>query len=915
MLATWIETAAKGRLAGPVRAGMWSAVVIGTHPVQENQRVWLELAANDRDLGQFPAYWIENKGGNSFWHAPVPPQDVGTRMHYRSVAKHGDAASAQSGFQDTVVRPNLPQRADNGDFLLPNAEGLVGNRLMTVRVDARGSTYDVYFPTVGLHSKVRPREGDLPYSRCHFRAIIGGMSLGRRLDWFTEREAWECEQKYLGATNILTTKLIWRRGPIHVLITDLVAMGKCLPLNAGREESPGQYLKRFWVTNHGDEAVSATFGVFVQAEINGGVGDVGLSWHDTDQSLLAINRGHGHANRKLSRDATIEFAIALDHQGNAECEPTGPNEAIVFRQIEIPARSSTPIDLLVSGAFTGWSGDRGTFEHWLRPALHWFRTTDLDRVEQTTAESWDDFVETIPDLYFPQPTYGVNLRRSALAAALHADAEWGAIASGFDRGLSAYCWPRDAIATSCAMERVGQFGIARDVYRWLHKVREKHSNFRYWFQKYSIDGFPEWETPAVDQTAITPWGLDLHYRRTGDRELVDSVWPMVEDAAAVCCGDSGGHPGLRFLEELNLITSAGSRDQLYGAFLYSNAAAVAGLRAAARLAIEVDKPELAKTWSCCANRIWRDGILKESYADRPGEPGMFDVETGRFLQARRFSRHVGIWSDRPERLVDRSTLLDITALGLAVPFGLLPASDPRLVRAADQIIRANEDLKGDRNILAKSCYDPTSPSRTASAVDQHEVASVATFWMIRYLIQLGRETGQGRRWTRAVSFLDAILGRLSQLGLVLRPVTRGWESAVGSAIPGGTSARLHSMLIDTLLDFAGLDYDAVRRRLSLSPALPSQWPQMGSKQRFPCGEITYQLERPIGGKIHQLDVQCQLDHPARLDIALTCPELGEVGPWQATPDTPEPAFDRAARRVDWSIELPAGRSSWNWTWG
>lgn len=92
MLATWIETAAKGRLAGPVRAGMWSAVVIGTHPIQDHQRVWLELVADEFDLGQFPAYWIENKGGNSFWHAPVPPQNVATRLRYRSIVKRADGA-------------------------------------------------------------------------------------------------------------------------------------------------------------------------------------------------------------------------------------------------------------------------------------------------------------------------------------------------------------------------------------------------------------------------------------------------------------------------------------------------------------------------------------------------------------------------------------------------------------------------------------------------------------------------------------------------------------------------------------------------------------------------------------------------------------------------------------------------------
>src|SRR5437762_1507783 len=145
MLAAWIETAAKGRHGGPVRAGMWSAVVIGTHPVQDHQRAWLEVWADDLDLGLGPAYWIENKGGNSFWHAPVPPQGVGTRLHYRAIVEQQDGTRGESTYQDTIVRPNLPDQTESYETALVQAEALVGNRLMTARVDDRGSTYDIYF--------------------------------------------------------------------------------------------------------------------------------------------------------------------------------------------------------------------------------------------------------------------------------------------------------------------------------------------------------------------------------------------------------------------------------------------------------------------------------------------------------------------------------------------------------------------------------------------------------------------------------------------------------------------------------------------------------------------------------------------------------------------------------------------------
>jgi glucoamylase len=912
MLAAWIETPAKGRNGGPVRAGMWSTVIIGSHPIQDSQRAWLEVMADELSLGLLPAYWIENKGGNSFWYAPVPPQGVGARLHYRAIVEREGGERGLSTYQDTIVRSNLPDRTETSAVTMLEAEGLVGNRHMTVRVDSRGSTYDVYFPTVGLHSYVRPREGDNPHSRSHFRAIIGGLAIGERLDWFTERTAWDSFQQYQGATNLLTTKLSWRHGPIQVLQADLVAMGDCLPLNAGQERSSGQYLKRFFIKNEGTDARSAIFGVYVQAEVNGGVGDVGLSWHEIDEVLLAINRGHGHSNRKLARDATVEFALALDGRGDVECEPTGPNEAILFRSVELPAGQTVTVDLLVSGAFTGWSGDRGTFEHWLRPALNWFRSADLDQVEQETARQWDDFIEPLPDFYFPKPSYAVSLRRSALAAALHVDAEWGAIASGFDRGLSAYCWPREAIWVGGSLARLGHPAMDRAVYLWLNRVRHRHRPFLYWFQKYAIDGVPEWETPAVDQSAMIPWGLDRHYRRTGDRELISSVWPMVEQAANVCCGAPSGHPGLRLLEDLKLISSAGVGDQIFGAFLYSNAAAVAGLRAAARLAGELGFAEPAQRWTECAHRIWNQGILKELVSGRPDGPGPADPEAGRFYQARRVSKLRGLWTDDPEHLVERSESLDVFMLGLTVPFGLLPASDPRLVRIAESILRINSTFKGDSNLLARTTYDP---DQAGSAGDQLEVSSLATLWMIRFLIQLGRETGQGRYWTRALGMFETILGRLSHLGLALRSSWRGGEPAGRAVASGGTAWRLHSLLIDTMLDLAGVDYDAVARRLRLNPVLPGPWPQTGIKQTFLCGEVSYLLQRPIGSPVHHLELKTQLNHPVDLEVNLTCPDLKELGPWHTSAPMPEPSFDARTGRIGWSATLAAGRGEWTWTWG
>lgn len=911
MVSTWIESSAKGRHGGPVRAGMWSAVVVGTHPIEADQVVWLEVEADARPLGPLPGYWLENKGVNSLWHVPVPPQAVGTRLRYRSGARRENGPTVSSPYQEVVVRPNVPKSSEPIGGTA-GAEGLVGNRNMTVRVDGRGSTYDVIFPTTGLHSDVRPAEGDRPHSRVHFRTIMGGLAIGSRLEWFDERLSWEAFQRYQGATNVLVTTLRWRHGPIRVVAMDFVATGPDLPRTPGGTESPGQYFKRFRVLNEGDVPRRALFGLFVSAEVNGGVGEPGLSWHDGDRTLLATNRGHGHANRKLARDATVEFAVALDDRAESTCETCGPSEAMIFRWLDLPPGEAVAVDVLVSGAFTGWRGDQGTFEHWLRPALSWFRAADVDRLERQAGETWDAFVEPLPTLHFPKPVYAVTLRRSALAVALHADAKWGAIASGYDLGLHAYCWPRDAILAGGALDRAGHPEVGRSVFEWLARVRSQYRPYTYWFQKYTSDGWPEWETPAVDQTALIPWALERHLRRTGDLDFVASHWGLVEQAAGVCGGRSG-HPGLSWLEDLSLISSAGVWDNRYGAFLYSNACVVAGLRAACRLAGRLDRGERTAEWQALADRIWETGILGET---SPGElgPGLVDRGSGRFLDARRLSTLRGLWSDRPECLIEHSAANDVGLLGPVVPFDLLPADDPRAVRSAEALLRCNA-VAGDPNALTCWSTDPSHPeSRQApSESHQHDASSLATLWMARYLLRLGRATGDGRHWTRAVELLNDIIGRLGSLGLALHlDVRRGALGDPPHVAPDVWG--LHAMLIETLLDLAGLDYDAEARRLLLEPALPPDWSQIGLEQPFPCGNASYRLLR-TNGNGRKLSFQATLRRPVTLAVSLTVPALEAVGPWRSEPESPPPAIDRARRRLTWSVSLPEGPTRWEWSWG
>ena len=136
-----------------------------------------------------------------------------------------------------------------------------------------------------------------------------------------------------------------------------------------------------------------------------------------------------------------------------------------------------------------------------------------------------------------------------------------------------------------------------------------------------------------------------------------------------------------------------------------------------------------------------------------------------------------------------------------------------MVRTAEAILR-NNAIPGNPNLLTRWSQELGRQEHSFGPGESHgqDVSSLATLWMARYLIRLGSETGHGRHWNRALAMLDAILGRLFPLGLMIRPSLRLNDAPrIPHGLAGGAWG-LHAMLADTLLDFAGLDYHALDRR-------------------------------------------------------------------------------------------------------
>ena len=107
-----------------------------------------------------------------------------------------------------------------------------------------------------------------------------------------------------------------------------------------------------------------------------------------------------------------------------------------------------------------------------------------------------------------------------------------------------------------------------------------------------------------------------------------------------------------------------------------------------------------------------------------------------------------------------------------------------------------------------------------------------------------------------------------------------------------------------MLDLAGLDYDAVDRRLSLRPVLPGSWPQTGHQAVVPLRRRspTCSSGRSAAGSITS---SSRRDSNTRSSSTSTSPARisRSWAPGRPRRPCPSPSFDPRTGQIAWSMTL------------
>ncbi|MCD9025602.1 glycoside hydrolase family 15 protein [Cohnella silvisoli] len=281
--------------------------------------------------------------------------------------------------------------------------------------------------------------------------------------------------------------------------------------------------------------------------------------------------------------------------------------------------------------------------------------------------------------------------RSLLAMKLMADESTGTIVAApeFDEYYSrcggyAYSWGRDAAFVTTAFNKAGLGALSEKFYDWSITAQEPDGS---WQQRHYNDGSlaPSWGL-QMDEGASLLWGMWEYYIHSGKREaFLERMWPAVEKGAAFLFQQLDQDTGLP-------LPSRDLWEEREAEHTYSAAAVYGGLTAAAAFARRKGKEDLSAQWeeaaqdiaSAIESRCWNESKgsyyrgLKLTVSKETYEAAIARGEGG-FVQQRD--------KGYENYILDVDPIVDVSLLGISVPFDAVPVDHPRMVQTADAIER------------------------------------------------------------------------------------------------------------------------------------------------------------------------------------------------------------------------------------
>ncbi len=537
---------------------------------------------------------------------------------------------------------------------------VTGNSGMLACIDSRGEVTRIFWP-------------DIDYPQHIDRLITGIICPGL---WFgaswLHSSDWQARQYYIEDTNIAVTEFTHEKHPVKVRQYDFA-----LPDN-------DVFNRCYEVENNCEYQLDLGFVIYSSTVSS--VSDTAGVAFDIDQSAL-IHYRHGYYYGIISAVPAMQYQLGSSAQENAERGQLYGNDIIGMMKdgsMLWECVSTGSGGILRFALNICFSKELKSLKKLLRRVKH----SDSWKALDDTALFWRDFLNKARPIDTGYPEVDRLYKRSVLVFAMMTNRRTGALLAApevdeqFTRcGRYAFCWGRDAAFITSALDKCGLSNDAECFYYWAAGVQDDDGS---WQQRFYMDGnlAPSWGL-QIDEGGSVIWGILEHYKATGSKDFLIKLWPCVKKGVEFLLKYKDAQTGLPWL-------SFDLWEERLGEHAYSSAAVCAGIEAGAQIAdIIGGQHELSLRWRDHAKEL-RTAIFRN----------FWKPEWNRFVRS--ICVKMNGWGEehtdqkvwlklnnlsitRDFTMLDGT--LDISLLGLCIPFGLYSADDEHMSSTAEIVER------------------------------------------------------------------------------------------------------------------------------------------------------------------------------------------------------------------------------------
>ncbi len=614
-------------------------------------------------------------------------------------------------------------------------EAIIGNKKMIATYTAKGELQRVYFPSKDnrqyinyFHTGVKVNESDLIYLHDDINNIY--------------------KQYYDTDTNILNTEITNTYFNLKIVQTDYILIKQNI------------LAKKYIFINEGKIDLDTEFYIHSEllSDTNNFVGckiiDGGMMQYAHDFSFSTFAKGkdiikhqiNGSSNNikrtdiydkdyiGMSKDSSIAYKIGIIKPGEKQelqiCVSIDENKNI--SDIEDEIERSKRID----------------FEKEYIDTKAYWRKYVKNHNGLKMKEADNSYEERIYEIY----------KRSILLFPLLTNPETGAIIAspeideGFTKcGRYAYCWPRDAVFITKAMDILNMNKEIERFYKvFCKKVQSKNGMFE---QRFYTDGnlAPCWGY-QIDETASVVYGVYEHYKYCKNEKFLKENLQMCEKAV-----DFLKRYINDILEETNKYhVSYDLWEMNEGKHLYSFASIYSAFDCMLRIydILGNDVSDFEK------NRLKEEKIYKSKK-----EIEKLQVEIKKYVNTNMYDKERNTYLRNTE-----DNKMDISILGAVTPFNMFKPKEKKVQNTVERINLSLRTYTGGYQRFENDHYMNGNPW------------PIATLWMTLYYL----ETGEKKKAKETFDFVVKTVGKHNFLGEqvdneTLKPnwvIGLGWSHAM-----------------------------------------------------------------------------------------------------------------------------------------